>query len=105
MANSLTDEILSPQRYLFEILKFMRGSSGATQTVTITTLSANGTVAAGATSVEFHPSSDFAGTIAGVSYPGSAWQVVGPFTAMPGKLLGSIAVTRSAGSVNVIRVA
>lgn len=105
MANSLTDEILSPQRYLKEILKFMMGSSGATQTVTITTLSANGTVAAGATSVEFHPSSDFVGTIADVAYTGAAWQVVGPFTAMPGKLLAAITVTRSAGSVNVIRVA
>lgn len=85
MANPLTDEFLS--------------------TVTITPISTNGTVSAGATSVEFHPSPDFVGTIAGVAYTGAAWQVIGPFTAGPSKLLAAIAVTCSAGSINVIRVA
>lgn len=105
MTNSLTDEIISTPRYLAEILKFMRGSSGLTQTLTVNTLTESGTVAAGATSVEFHPSSSFIGEIDGVPYTGAAWQVIGPFTAASGKVLEAIEVTLTAGTINVIKVA
>ncbi len=74
------------------------------QTVSITTMSASGTVAAGATSLEFHPSSDFVGTIAGVSYPGATWAIVGPIVASSGNKLGAVSITRSAGSINVLKV-
>lgn len=95
---------LSIQWFLNQILCLLRGSITGTQAVTITTLSASGTVAAGATSVEFHPSSTFNGTIAGVTYLGSVWQVIGPITAAPGKTLGDIEVTLSAGTINVLKV-
>lgn len=64
---------------------------------------ASGSISAGKQSVTFMPSSDFVGTIAGVSFPGASWQVV-PFQAPFGKTLPAIAYTISAGSLNVIEI-
>ena len=104
MANSLIDEILTPQRYLAEILKFMRGSSGETQTITVNTLESSGTTPTGAVSIELHLSPNFVGAINEIPYSGADWQVLGPFVASPGKTLLPLSIDRSAGSVNVITI-
>lgn len=61
---------------------------------------ASGEIAAGSSSVTFLPSEDFVGTIDGIAYPGSAWQVV-PFSAVPGKTLPAIPYTLTAGTLNI----
>jgi hypothetical protein len=106
MANLLTDEIISTPRYLAEILKVIKLGSGTAQTLSISTFSSGTTltIPAGATSVEFHPTDNFNGQIAGTAYLGAAWQVIGPFTAAPGKTLGPIEISRSQGSVNILKV-
>ncbi len=76
---------------------------GPAQTLTSTAAVASGSVTAGASSVTFLPSSDFTGTIDGISYPGTDWQVV-PFSAAVGKTLPAIAYTRSAGTLNIIKL-
>ncbi len=79
------------------------GTAGPAQTLTSVGATSSGTVTAGASSVTFLPSSDFTGTIDGISYPGTDWQVI-PFTAAVGKTLPAIAYTRSAGTLNIVRL-
>lgn len=73
------------------------------QAFSITTVAASGSVAAGAKTVEFHPSVDFTGTIDGVAYSGADWQVLGPFTADTGGTLDAIPYTVTAGSMNILK--
>lgn len=61
---------------------------------------ASGSVAAGALNVTFLASSDFAGTILGITFAAGATLTR---TAPPGKTLGSIAFTRSAGTLNIYK--
>lgn len=69
--------------------------------VVVTSVSASGTVASGARSVQFIFSADFTGTIQGVAYSG-ATDAVQPFTASFNDTLGAITYTRSAGSLRIV---
>lgn len=71
--------------------------------LTSVSVAASGNVTAGAFSVSFLPSSDFDGTIDGIAYLGSEWQVI-PFQASEGKTLPAIAYTRTAGTLKIIKV-
>lgn len=78
------------------------GGAGA-HTLASSSVSSDGTVAAGAFSVTFLPSSDFVGTIDGLSYPGSAWTAIS-FQADSGRTLPAIAYTRSAGTLGIVKL-
>lgn len=72
-------------------------------TASVSSLAADGSVAAGARSVTFIFSSDFTGTIAGGAFAGAtdaSVDFVGPL----GSTLGAIAVTVSAGTVRIAKV-
>lgn len=70
-----------------------------TETPTGSTVSVSGSVAAGKTSVTMITSSDFVGTILGVTANPST---IYPFqVTSPGKTLAAIVYTRSAGSINI----
>lgn len=93
------------------ILANMVGMNGAAatgavpqgaRTLTSTTPTGNGTVAAGALYAEFIFSSNFAGTVNGNTFAGATdyiWQT--PPLARPGDTLPAIAYTISAGSIRL----
>ncbi len=73
-------------------------ASGKTEVVTASTVSGAHTIDAGAKAVTLVASSDFVGTVATVALNGSESIT---FRASPGNTLGTIAITRSAGSLRV----
>lgn len=77
--------------------------AGGEQAFSIITVSTSGSVAAGAKTVEFHPSVDFTGTIDGATYAGATWQVLGPFTSDIGGTLDAIPYTVTAGTLNILK--
>lgn len=77
--------------------------TGAQLTPATSTVTTNGTVAAGKYSVEFIFSSDFAGTILTVAYAG-ANDAVKSFEAPAGRTLAAIAYTISAGSARLTTI-
>lgn len=77
--------------------------TGAQLTPVTSTVSTDGTVAAGKYSVEFIFSSDFAGTILTVAYAG-ANDAVKSFDAPAGRTLAAIAYTISAGSARLTTI-
>lgn len=77
---------------------------GVQRTVAIATVSTSGSVAAGARSVEFLFSSDFAGTVDGETFAGATDYSLGPLVAPQGDTLGAIAYTRSAGSIRIVTI-
>lgn len=70
-------------------------------TPSITAAVASGSVAAGAKSVSFSSSSDFIGTILGISFPANMSQ---GFSAEFGKILAAIPYTVSAGTLVITKV-
>lgn len=78
-------------------------SAAAAYTASVSSLAADGSVAAGSRSVTFIFSSDFAGTIAGGAFAGATDASV-DFVAPFGGTLGAIAVTVSAGTVRIAKV-
>jgi hypothetical protein len=74
-----------------------------TFTATITTVSASGSVGAGARSVTFVFSSDFSGTVLGATFAGSADSSI-TIAAPSGDMLEAITYTRSAGSIRILVV-
>lgn len=77
-------------------------AAGVARTLTTTAAVASGSVAVGAKSIVFSSSSDWAGTIAGAAFPASTTVTVNaPF----GDTLAAIAFTRSAGTLNIFRLA
>jgi hypothetical protein len=87
------------------VINVATGGAGVVQSFGITSHVLDTTVAAGATLVEFHLSSDFTGTIDGVSYSGADWVTIGPFVASPGNTLDAIAVVRTTGTIKIVRIA
>lgn len=77
--------------------------TGAQLTPASSTVTTDGSVAAGKYSVEFILSSDFAGTILGVAYAG-ANDAVKSFEAPAGRTLAAIAYTISAGSARLTTI-
>lgn len=77
--------------------------TGAQLTPVTTTVTTGATVAAGKFSVEFVFSSDFAGTILGIAWAGTA-DAVKSFEAPPGRTLGAIVYTISAGSARLTTI-
>lgn len=71
---------------------------GQSLTVSLSTVSSSGSVAAGKRYIEFILSSDFAGTIGGQIIAGSAFAVYGPLRAPDGSVFGVLNYTISAGS-------
>lgn len=76
---------------------------GIARTPTISLKTTSGTVALGAKSVVFIFSTDFAGTVLGVTYSG-ATDSSQSFTAPSGDGLTAIAYTISAGSARVVEI-
>ncbi len=73
--------------------------------VSISSETTDGSVEGGVyTSVVFLPSSDFDGTIKGVSFLGSDWSVI-PFGCGDGEKLGVIEYTFNAGTLKIAKVA
>lgn len=75
-------------------------SSGIARTLAISSVSADGTVAAGKKAVDFIFSSDFAGTVLGATFAGATDQVLS-FVAPPGDTLAAITYTRSVGTIRI----
>lgn len=77
-------------------------ATGVSRTLTTTAAVATGTTAAGAKSIVFSSSSDWAGTIAGAAFPASTTITLNaPF----GDTLAAVAFTRSAGTLNIFALA
>jgi hypothetical protein len=94
---------------LLAVLLFLIGTDAYAQnvrivtdrrTVTITTASSSGSVAAGAKRILFIFSADFVGTILGATFSGTT-DYSFPIEAPLGDILPVIAYTRSAGSVRI----
>jgi hypothetical protein len=73
------------------------------RTPTITSHTADVTVAAGARKLTLIFSADFAGTVLGVAFAGTADASL-TIDAPPGDTLAAVAVTRSAGTVRILKV-
>lgn len=76
-------------------------STTLVDTPSITAAIASGSVAAGAKSVSFTSSSDFVGTLLGVTFPANVSQ---GFSAQNGHKLSAIAFTMSAGTLYIAKV-
>lgn len=74
--------------------------SGAALTIVVSTVTTNGSVAAGKKNIEFEFSDDFAGTIATVAYDGTE-DAYKSFEAPPGHTFAALAYTISAGSARL----
>lgn len=74
------------------------GGGGTVRTAALTAAVASGSVTAGAKSVSFSSSSDFAGTIGGAAFGASQALV---FAADGADTIGAIAYTRSAGTLYI----
>lgn len=78
------------------------GGGGVQEVDTWATKNASYTATAGALSILFNPSSDFVGTVNGITWSGSAGAAANQGavsrTAQPGNTLPAFAVTRSAGT-------
>lgn len=66
--------------------------------ITVTNITSSGSVAAGKRHIEFILSSDFAGTIGGVTMSGTSLAIYSPGTVGPGYCFDALAYTISAGS-------
>ena len=78
-------------------------TSGGTVAPTITLVAESGTIPAGAKSLTFIFSSDFAGTVLGVAFAGGADSTIS-LTAPVGDTLTAVVYTVSAGSYRLITI-
>ena len=95
----------NPQSLEDAVAAGMSGGSGSTRTPSISTVTGDGTVAAGKKYIEFIFSSDFAGTIDGETFAG-ATDVSYSIPYLPGAdTYAALAYTISAGSARLTTIA
>ena len=100
-AADVTSPSVVNNEYLLYAIDTMTAASEGAQTITSSVVTDDATITAGATSIGFTTSSDFVGTINGVTREASTFY---GFEAATGKTLPAIAYVTTAGSITIDKI-